>query len=219
MYHRSHEEVEGSCFIIFEERHATAGSRDNLRQDRSLNHFVQFSFEEKSFCLDMPRQTLSRAEAEQILRSRQGFFYLRNRPEFTLKGEDVEGYNPFRKVYAYGDERSAAEDMAFIFYQVWRFPVHWQFFVTAGAFGDKETDWESGTPMDRQTTEGQGAQKPTLTLVAPPFTAQKLAALYKKLTGRNPTTEEMERLRQRLAAMQRQPPTGPKPAKEEGKEE
>jgi hypothetical protein len=63
----------------------------------------------------MPRQTLSRDEAQQIVRYRTGFFYLSDRKQFTLHCEDVEGYDPFRKVYVYRDESSAAEDMAFIF--------------------------------------------------------------------------------------------------------
>lgn len=188
MHHRAHEEVHGSCFIIFEELPPTNGSGDaalseaakpalelvvagfddagitsvTVSDDRSLAElpddgwkeddssarFIQFSIEKDWFCLDMPIQTLYRAEAEQILRCRKGFFYLRNRPQFTLKEEDVEGYDPFRKVYIYGDEEFAAEDMAFIFFQVWRFPVDWQFYVKAAAFGDKKTDWEWGTPVE-----------------------------------------------------------------------
>ena len=78
------------------------------KEDDSQKRFIQFAFGKNWFCLDMPRQTLYRAEAEQILRSRNGFFYLRDRPEFTLKDEDVDGYDPFRKIYVYGDEDSAA---------------------------------------------------------------------------------------------------------------
>ena len=188
MYHRAHEQVHGSCFIIFEERHPSKGSGEpaltetikpvlelvvagfddagiasvtiaddsseielpdeGWREDDSSSRFIQFSIEKYWFCLDMPLQTLYRAEAEQILRYRKGFFYLRDRPQFTLNEEDVEGYDPFRKVYIYGDEVSAAEDMAFILFQVWKFPVDWRFYVTAAAFGDKKTDWEDGTPLE-----------------------------------------------------------------------
>jgi len=81
------------------------------------------------------------------VRYRRGFFYLRDRLEFTLKGEDVDGYDPFRKIYIYGDEGTAAEDMAFNFFQAWKFPVDWRFYVTAAAFGHS-TGWERGTPVD-----------------------------------------------------------------------
>lgn len=188
MYRRAHEEIQGNCFIIFEEWPPTNGSDeaalteaakpelelviagfddagitnvtitddaplidlpdDGWKEDDSQTRFIQFSFEKNWFCLDMPLQTLYRAEAEQILRSRKGFFYLRDRPQFTLKEEDVDGYDPFRKIYFYGDEDSAAEDMAFIFFQVWRFPVDWRFYVKAAAFGDKKTNWERGTLIE-----------------------------------------------------------------------
>lgn len=188
MYRRAHEEVHGSCFIIFEERHpahfsdkpalsesvelvpepVVAGFDDSgtasitvtddspitvlpvegWKQDDTQNRFIQFSIEKNWFCLDMPLQTLYRAEVEHILQCRKGFFYLRDRPEFTLTEEAVEGYDPFRKIYVYGDEQSAAEDMAFIFFQVWRFPVGWRFYVKAAAFGNKKTAWENGTPVE-----------------------------------------------------------------------
>ena len=121
---------------------------EGWKEEDSQARFIQFSFEKDWFCLDMPLQTLYRAEAERIVRSRKGFFYLRDRPEFTLQGEDVDGYDPFRKVYLYGDEDAAAEDMAFVYFQVWRFPVDWRFFVKAAAFGDKKPAWEYGTPIE-----------------------------------------------------------------------
>lgn len=120
---------------------------EGWKEDDSQTRFIQFSFEKDWFCLDMPLQTLYRAEAEQIWRSRKGFFYLKDQPVFTLKDEDVDGYEPFRKAYVYGDENSAAEDMAFIFFQVWRFPLDWRFFVKAAAFG-KDVRWENGEPIE-----------------------------------------------------------------------
>lgn len=110
------------------------------------SRFIQFSAERQWFCLDMPRQTLERAEAGDILRYRKGFFYLSDRQEFTLHEEDVDGHEPFRKVYVYGDEDSAAEDMAFIFFQVWKFPVDARFYVTSAAFNGKHA-WEKGVPI------------------------------------------------------------------------
>ena len=38
-------------------------------------------------------------------------------------------------MYVNGDEESAAQDMAFIWFAVWKFPIDWTFFVTAAAFG------------------------------------------------------------------------------------
>jgi hypothetical protein len=120
---------------------------EGWREDNSQKRFVQFSFERNWFCLDMPLQTLYRPEAEQILRDRMGFFYLRDRPEFTLYGEDVDGYDPFRKVYVYGDERSAAEDMAYIFFSAWKFPVDCRLYVRSGSFSWKH-EWEKDDPIE-----------------------------------------------------------------------
>lgn len=188
MHHRAHEEVQGSYFIIFQERLSRKDSDDDelkasvtpslefaitgfsdagldsvtltedypicdiptegWKQDNSSPRFIQCSIEKNWFCLDMPLQTLYRHEAEQIFRCRKGFFFLRDRPQFTLKGEHTEGYDPFRKIFIYGDEDSAAEDMAFVFFQIWKFPVDWRFYVYAAAFGSKKTNWEKGAPLE-----------------------------------------------------------------------
>lgn len=120
---------------------------EGWRGDDSLTRFIQFSFENKWFCIDMPIQTLFRPEAEEILRYRKGFFDLADRKQFTLYGEDVEGHDPFRKIYLYGDDQSAAEDMAFVFFQVWKFPVDSRLYVSCEAFGGKH-QWEQGVSIE-----------------------------------------------------------------------
>lgn len=125
---------------------ANAVVNDAWRERRRSSRFIQFSFERHWFCIDLPQDTLFKIEAEKILRDRSGFFYLRDLPQFTLYEEDVEGHDPFRKIYLYGDEHAAAEDMAYIFYNVWRFPLDWTFFVKAASFGDGP-DWEEYEPV------------------------------------------------------------------------
>jgi hypothetical protein len=142
MHDRAHKEAEGSCFIIFDTRRPDGGQAGG-----SKKRYIQFSFESDSFCLDMPLETLDRTEGEEILRTRQGFFYLRDRPEFTLHGEDVEGHDPFRKLYAYGDEDAAAGDMTHIFYELWKLSVDSPIFVRAASFNGK-CEWEAGSPIE-----------------------------------------------------------------------
>ena len=120
---------------------------EGWRDHDSPRRFIQFSFEKSWFCLDMPLQILFRPEARQILRDRSGFFFLSQRPQFTLKGEDVEGFDPFRKIYIYDDDRCAAEDMAFIWFHVWRFPVSTRLYVQAAAFNGEHI-WEERAPID-----------------------------------------------------------------------
>lgn len=172
MHYRAFEEVNGPCFIIFEEYRpcvpklpeeeqaaltlAQEASNNDTgesmvgglpqqgwRPDAMQNRFVQFSIEENWFCLDLPRQTLYHHEAGRILHDHRGFFYLRERADFTLYGEDVRRYDPFRKVYVYGDEESAAEDMGHVLFQIWGLPVNSRFLVTATSFNGK-FHWEQG---------------------------------------------------------------------------
>ena len=179
MDRRAHEEVQGSCSLIFENRHPDEGFGNEAEEARQPAHaavavafggatetggpelpdlpkegwreegerirFVQFSFERDWFCMDLPRQTLSFEEAMELIWYRRGFFYLRNKPQFTLKGEP-EGYDPFRRVYLYGEEDQAAEDTAFVFFRVWGLPVDSRLYVTASAFGGGH-EWERGTPL------------------------------------------------------------------------
>ena len=55
-------------------------------------------------------------------------------------------WDPLQKVYLYGDEESAAEDMAFIMFQVWKFPVDWTWYVKAAVFGSGR-EFERGKPL------------------------------------------------------------------------
>ncbi|MFG0335746.1 MAG: hypothetical protein ACF8TS_20490, partial [Maioricimonas sp. JB049] len=63
-------------------------------------------------------------------------------------GEDVDGWDPFRKVYVYGDEEAAGEDTAHIFFAVWNFPVDATLYVTAASF-DGQHKWEDDHPISR----------------------------------------------------------------------
>ena len=121
-------------------------SDDGYEPDES-NRFVQFSFNPRYFDIDLPDTTLYQAEAAEILACRPGFFYVKDRRQFEHPSENVLEFDPVRRVYVYGDERTAAEDMAFIWFDLWKFPVDWRFFVTAAAFHE-HTDWESDWPLD-----------------------------------------------------------------------
>ncbi len=123
---------------------------EGWRGDDSSIRFIQFSFNPKYFDIDLPNTTLYRAEAEEILRSRLGFFYVTDRPQFEHPEEKATEFEPVRRIYLYGDERTAAEDMAFVWFQVWKFPVDWRFFLTAAAFYE-DSQWETDWPLDVNT--------------------------------------------------------------------
>ena len=121
---------------------------EGWRGDESQLRFIQFKFNEKTIDMDIPNTTLYRAEADIILRRRLGFFYLKDSQiEHRDKPDVVERFNPLRKLFIFGDERSAAEDMAYVWFNVWKFPVDWRFYMTAAAFQEK-TNWEKGFPIE-----------------------------------------------------------------------
>ena len=133
MDHRAHEIAHGPSFMVFDVQVPDTGARPD--------RFVQFSFERTCFHLDMPSITLSRDEANEIIRRRERFFHLSEKPEFQLHEEDVDGHDPFRAVYQYGEEDVAASDMAFIVFDVWGLPLRTLVLVSAAAF-EKAFEWE-----------------------------------------------------------------------------
>jgi hypothetical protein len=56
-------------------------------------------------------------------------------------------WDPLQKIYLYRDEQSAAEDMAFVVFQVWNFPVDWPLYIKAAAFQTKHR-FELGERID-----------------------------------------------------------------------
>lgn len=137
----------GGGYCRIEQPPTEPESRDRDGSD-SFGRFIQFSFQRRWFCIDLPNNILSPAEAGEVMRCRHGFFYVQGMPQFALKGEGVEQWEPFRKIYLYGDEASAAEDMAFIFFQVWNFPVSTRLYVTSATFGRNRLWWERGVPVE-----------------------------------------------------------------------
>ena len=56
-------------------------------------------------------------------------------------------WEPLQKIYLYRDEESAAEDMAFILFQIWHFPVDSPLYVKAASFHTKHR-FEHGKRID-----------------------------------------------------------------------
>ena len=103
-----------------------------------------------AFAWNLPNATLFPQEAEKILRQRLGFYWAKNRLDLLWvrrNWKDMVKWNPLEKVYLYRDEESAAEDMAFIFFQVWNFPVESPLYVTAASF-HTDHHFEHGKRID-----------------------------------------------------------------------
>ena len=120
-------------------------SDDGWRQDDQSKRYIQFVFLERHFEMDLPKPTLWPDEARKLLRERTGFFFLGDRPGAESLSADVKRFQPLRKAYVHGDIHSAAEDIAFTFFELWRFPIDARLYLTT--FGRKHS-WDSGKPLD-----------------------------------------------------------------------
>ena len=100
--------------------------------------------------MDLPNNTVFPQEAEQIFRHLLGFYWAKNRPDLRWVRRNWENmviWEPLQKVYLYRDEESAADDMAFILFQIWHFPVDSPLYVKAASFHTKHC-FEHGKQID-----------------------------------------------------------------------
>ncbi len=134
--------LEGS----FETTPDIEGWSDNgWREDDQSCRYVQCVFLEKHFEIDLPRPTLWPMEAKQLLQRRNGFFFLGERGGAETQASVIERFHPLRKAYVHGDHYSVAEDVAYIFFDLWRFPIDTRLFLST--WGGRN-QWDSGRPLD-----------------------------------------------------------------------
>jgi hypothetical protein len=123
-----------------------AGNADGGTAEKKLSRYVQFAFMDRTFFMDLPNDTLFSEEVRVLLESRPGFFFLRDRRcDFMGHEEWVEEFrelNPVEKEYLNDDLRTAADDAAFVFLTLWKFPADWQFYYRALAFWNPRRRWE-----------------------------------------------------------------------------
>ena len=144
---RAHDEVKGSCFLILSrpfDPNAPGPDEDPHGSPRT----VQFCFEEKWFAIDVPSTNLCPDEAEKILKERRGFYREAEHPDagVTTDVNELVQFDPVGKKYIYGDEREAAEDAAYVFYEVWGLAPDAELLVTASAFDGPS--WEKDVLLE-----------------------------------------------------------------------
>lgn len=83
----------------------------------SFIRFVQVGFGEKTMLLEIPNTTISLSETEILFTSRSGFAH-----EVAPLGEP-NSFNPVQKIYRNDQERQLIEDIAYIFFELWRHPI------------------------------------------------------------------------------------------------
>jgi len=97
--------------------------------------FVQFCFEKAWFALDLPNTIITSEEAWQLVDEGGGFFWNADRPDYRISSySQIKKFDPVCKYYSYDDEREAAEDVAHIFFDIWRLPPGTSFRVKSAPF-------------------------------------------------------------------------------------
>lgn len=95
--------------------------------------FMQFWFSRDWFFIDLPRTTLTATESERLFGERTGFRFVGTGAPPHYSAETVRVFNPVVKLFLHRDERLAAEEAAFIWFDLWRFPSESPLLATARA--------------------------------------------------------------------------------------
>ena len=105
---------------------------------------VQLCFHEDWFAIDIPNTSIAPGEAEQLLAVRQGFYREAEKPDANVSDVDqIVQFDPVGRRYAYGQEDEAAEDAAWVFFDLWGLDPGQPIYVSASAF-KTEHRWERG---------------------------------------------------------------------------
>lgn len=128
--------VKADCFVVFSrgvpaQLHGAVSARER---------FVQFAFNAAGFYLDLPDTTLTHAEANRVVADRPGFRFLLADKTRTPADND-RTFDPIQRTYNYTQLREAAEDTAYLFFDLWAFPLDAGIKVQAAAFKSNR-QWE-----------------------------------------------------------------------------
>ncbi len=118
--------------------------KDSWHEKGGQRKFIQFVYLKKHFEMDLPNSVLSPTDAQSLVHSSRGFYFLGERGNSERHADVIHQFSPLRKAYVHGDEHSAAVDIATIFFNIWRFPVDSRLFFST--FGGKYT-WENAKPL------------------------------------------------------------------------
>jgi hypothetical protein len=140
MEHRTLRLVKADCFLVFS---VPAARAVRPRLGGYKTRIVQFAFQQSGFYLDLPDTTVTAQEARRAVAERPGFEFALDRPQ-QRPGE--QEYDPVQRQYHYAEQRVAAEDAAYVLFDLWQTPVDAWIKVEAAAFqGPRQ--WERNFSM------------------------------------------------------------------------
>jgi hypothetical protein len=140
MEHRTLRMVKSDCFLVFS---VPAPRNIGPRIGGSKTRIVQFAFMEGGFYHDLPDTSITPEEAKRAVAERAGFGFALNNSQKRL-GE--RQYDLVQRQYGYADKRAAAEDAAYVFFDLWQSPLDARVKVEASAF-EVSRRWERGFSM------------------------------------------------------------------------
>lgn len=130
----------------------TPGRESEEQSEESEKHrIIQVMFNEDWFFMDLQfPMTLSAAEAKEISSKREGFSLASKDKDWELLnsvGEVSDASDALMKVYAYGQEREAAEDVAFVVFEIWKLPMDSPLYAWAESMSMAQR-WEQGEAFE-----------------------------------------------------------------------
>ena len=140
MEHRTRHLLKSDSYLVFS---VPMPEEIKARVGGSETRIVQFAFTPTDFYLDLPDTTLTLDEAKHAVATRPGFAFALHKPLKTL-GE--RQFDPVQRPYNYSQLRTAAEDAAYVFFDLWQTPLDAWITVEAAAFKES-TNWEHDLSM------------------------------------------------------------------------
>jgi len=127
--------MKSDCFLIF----TVPAPRSIRRRLGGATHLVvQFAFMGDGFYLDLPDTTLTPEQARRAVAERPSFDFALNKEQKRL-GE--RQFDPVQRSYRYHEKRVAAEDAAYVFFDLLQTPLDAWITVNAASF-DGSRHWE-----------------------------------------------------------------------------
>ncbi len=146
MNKRVHEEAQCDCFLTITPQEGLVPM--DAQRPADFSRAIEFCFGREWFAIDLPNTSILPPEAQRVLKERRGFYREAERPDagVTTNVSELVEFDPIGKKFIYGDEREAAEDAAYVLFDVWGLPPGAVLTVSASAFGDGPS-WEKDQVM------------------------------------------------------------------------
>lgn len=145
MKDRANNEAKSHCFIVFADYSSGRTSRrkqGTFSKQQPLRRMIQVCFHEDWFAVDIPNTNILPREAERLVQERPGFYREAEKPDADVSDvTQIVEFDPVGRRYTYGQEQEAAEDAAWVFFDLWGLRPDQPLYVSASSF-KTDHQWE-----------------------------------------------------------------------------